>query len=87
MEEIAGYFWRREGISSVTLRLPAVYEAGQEQSEIWQVFADHAYLFRGTPTGAWLAWELYELFGIEDKLCSETAQAAYDQIEARLASQ
>lgn len=58
----------------------------QDHRKIWQVFADHAYLFRGTPTGAWLAWELYELFGIEDKLCSETAQAAYDQIEARLAT-
>jgi nucleoside-diphosphate-sugar epimerase len=26
LEEIAAYFWRREGISSVCLRLPAVYE-------------------------------------------------------------
>jgi nucleoside-diphosphate-sugar epimerase len=39
MEEVAGYFWRREGISSVTLRLPAVYEAGQADSEIWRTFA------------------------------------------------
>jgi nucleoside-diphosphate-sugar epimerase len=31
MEETAAYFWRREGVSSVCLRLPAVYEivAGQ----------------------------------------------------------
>jgi nucleoside-diphosphate-sugar epimerase len=27
LEEIAAYFWRREGISGVCLRLPAVYEA------------------------------------------------------------
>ncbi|MEJ2209509.1 MAG: glucuronate isomerase [Anaerolineae bacterium] len=58
--------------------------AEQDHRQIWQVFADHFYLFRGTPTGAWLAWELYELFSIEQKLCSETAQAAYDQIEACL---
>jgi nucleoside-diphosphate-sugar epimerase len=30
-EEIAAYFWRREGISSVCLRLPWVYEATEEK--------------------------------------------------------
>ena len=39
IEEIAAYFWRREGISSVNLRFPAVYEVGQEQSDIWRMFA------------------------------------------------
>jgi nucleoside-diphosphate-sugar epimerase len=39
MEAIAAYFWRREGISSVNLRLPAVYEASQTQSLIWKLFA------------------------------------------------
>jgi len=39
MEGIAAYFWRREGISSVTLRLPAVYEASQTNSVIWRIFA------------------------------------------------
>jgi len=32
-EEIAAYFWRREGISSVNLRLPGVYEAHAERLE------------------------------------------------------
>jgi nucleoside-diphosphate-sugar epimerase len=39
IEEIADYFWRREGISSVNLRLPAVYEIGQEDTDIWRMFA------------------------------------------------
>lgn len=30
LEEIAAYFWRREGISGVCLRLPAVYEASPQ---------------------------------------------------------
>jgi hypothetical protein len=34
IEEIAAYFWRREGISGVCLRLPAVYEIAQG-SESW----------------------------------------------------
>jgi glucuronate isomerase len=54
--------------------------------KIWQTFADHYYLFRGTPTGLWLAHELKAVFGILDKLTSQTAQAIYDQISAALAS-
>jgi nucleoside-diphosphate-sugar epimerase len=33
MEEIGYYFWRREGISSVFLRLPGVYEITEENTE------------------------------------------------------
>ena len=33
MEEIGYYFWRREGISSVFLRLPGVYEVTEENEE------------------------------------------------------
>jgi len=53
---------------------------------IWQTFAEHFYLFRGTPTGAWLAHELYSVFGIEEKLCGATAQLIYDQLAAKLAA-
>jgi len=57
-----------------------------DHRQIWQIFADNFHLFRGTPTGAWLAHELHIVFGIEEKLTSETAQAIYDQIAARLAT-
>ncbi|MCB9153927.1 MAG: glucuronate isomerase [Caldilineae bacterium] len=53
--------------------------------QIWQTFADNFYLFRGTPSGAWLAAELVDLFGVREKLNSDTAQAVYDQIEDCLA--
>jgi glucuronate isomerase len=56
-----------------------------DHRRIWQTFAEHFYLFRGTPTGIWLAEELHGVFGIEEKLTGETAQAIYDEIEARLA--
>jgi glucuronate isomerase len=54
--------------------------------KIWQTFADHAYLFRGTPTGAWLDHELYDLFGVRVRLNGHTAQRVYDQIAERLQS-
>ncbi len=57
----------------------------QDHRKIWQTFAEHFYLFRGTPTGVWLTQELRQVFGIEKKLTADTAQEIYDQIEARLA--
>lgn len=53
---------------------------------IWQVFADNYHLFLGTPTGAWLNYELHELFGVREKLTAATAQRIYDQILERLAA-
>jgi glucuronate isomerase len=56
-----------------------------DHRQIWQRFADHFFLFRGTPTGQWLADELINLFGVEEKLDAQSAQRIYDQLEAQLA--
>jgi len=58
----------------------------RDHRQIWQVFGDNFYLFRGTPTGLWLAYAFNQVFGIEEKLTGATAQAVYDQLEAKLAS-
>ncbi len=54
--------------------------------EVWQIFGENWYLFRGTPTGAWLTQELYDLFDIREKLDGESAQDIYDAIAAKLAT-
>lgn len=56
----------------------------RDHRKIWQTFADHFFLFRGTPTGVWLKHELHDIFGIEEKLDSKTAQEIYDQIADKL---
>ena len=56
----------------------------QDHRKIWQIFADHFYLFRGTPSGMWIKHELLDVFGVTEKLNGETAQAIYDQIAAQL---
>ncbi|HXF61513.1 MAG TPA: glucuronate isomerase [Caldilineaceae bacterium] len=56
-----------------------------DHRKVWQLFADHYYLFRGTPTGMWLNHELYDVFGVRQKLGPDTAQAIYDQIAEKLA--
>ncbi len=58
----------------------------KDSRKIWQIFADHFHLFRGTPTGIWLADELHFVFGIEEKLTGRTAERIYDKIEAKLKS-
>src|SRR6185436_19346005 len=54
--------------------------------KIWRRFAEHYHLFRGTPTGAWLDHELYDLFGVRVKLSADSADFTYDAIAERLAS-
>jgi glucuronate isomerase len=56
-----------------------------DHRQIWQRFADHFFLFRGTPTGLWLADELIDVFGVEEKLDGKNAQRIYDDLEAQLA--
>src|SRR5919205_2177268 len=59
-----------QGIPLEDLGVPRV-DGGPVESEhrkIWQTFAEHFYLFRGTPTGMWLTQELIEVFGVREKL-------------------
>lgn len=75
-----------QGIPLENLGVPRI-DGGKVETDhrkIWQLFADHFYLFRGTPTGMWLAHELKEVFGVEDKLTSANAQEIYDHLAAQL---
>jgi glucuronate isomerase len=55
-----------------------------DHRKCWQIFADHFYLFSGTPTGVWLNHIFYEVFGIREKLSSRSAQKIYDEIQDKL---
>jgi len=57
-----------------------------DHRKIWQLFADHFALFRGTPSGIWLNHEMYSVFGVRQVLNHATAQEIYDQITEKLAS-
>jgi glucuronate isomerase len=56
-----------------------------DHRRIWQRFAEAFYLFRGTPSGLWLAAELVELFGVDERLDGESAQRIYDYLEEQIA--
>lgn len=74
------------GLSLESLGVPRRDGAPVETDHrrIWQIFAEHFYLFRGTPTGVWLNDELTNIFGIEEKLTGESAQRIYDCLEEKL---
>jgi len=76
-----------QGIPLEAIGVPTVDGSPTETDgrRIWQLFADNWHLFRGTPTGVWLAQELRQVFGVTLKLTSATAQKVYDQLVAKLA--
>lgn len=63
-------------------------EIGQAEMKnprhVWQIFANHYYLFRGTPTRMWLDFVFQELFGMEEQLSGKNADLYYDTIDAKL---
>jgi len=76
------------GVSLESLGIPRRDGAPVETDpcKVWQRFVDHYYLFRGTPTGAWLDYELHEVFGIDERLSSQAGPRIYDEITEKLAS-
>jgi glucuronate isomerase len=77
-----------QGIPMESLGVPTVdgSKVETDSRKIWQVFAEHVHLFRGTPSGIWLNHELRLVFGVEEKLDSESAQRIYDCIQEKLQS-
>jgi glucuronate isomerase len=77
-----------QGISMESLGIPAHDGTPVEDDhrKIWQIFADNFFLFDATPTGAWLAHEFGEVFGIKEKLNSQNAMRIYDELQEKLES-
>ncbi|MCB9957704.1 MAG: glucuronate isomerase [Rhodospirillaceae bacterium] len=51
---------------------------------IFRTFAEHWYLFRGTPSRLWLNHVLHEVFDLRVRLGPDTADEIYDAIDAKL---
>lgn len=68
----------------------SMHELGIRQSnpansrKIWRIFAEHYYLFRGTPTRIWLDYEFEKLFGLDQRLSASTADLYFDTIAEKL---
>ena len=78
-----------QGVSLESLGVPArdpKTAIERDPRKVWRLFAANYHLFRGTPSRAWLDYELHELFGVRERLCAESADRIYDQIAERLKS-
>ncbi len=73
-----------QGVSLESLGIPSRDGRAVESDprKIWQVFAAHYHLFRGTPTRFWLDHVFSTLFGLDERLSTKTADAFYDRIDA-----
>ncbi len=77
-----------QGITPESMGVPR-QDAGpveKDHRKIWRIFCENFYLFRGTPSGAWLADELDSVFGVEEKPSAANADRLFDLISEKLAS-
>jgi glucuronate isomerase len=76
-----------QGVSPASLGVPTrtgePYET--DGRTIWRRFAEHWYLFRGTPSRLWLEETFANVFGVTTRFGPDTADEVYDAIAAKLA--
>lgn len=76
-----------QGIPLEALGVPRMDggEVERDHRAIWKIFCANFHLFRGTPSGIWLAQELNDVFGISEKPSMANAEDLYDLISEKLA--
>jgi glucuronate isomerase len=74
------------GVSLESLGIPALdgTHVETDRRKIWKIFAEKFYLFAGTPTSAWLNYQLVEVFGINKQINGENAFKIYDELQEKL---
>ncbi|QJR81119.1 glucuronate isomerase [Alteromonas pelagimontana] len=76
-----------QGVPLESLGIPR-WDGGESETDprkIWQLLADHYYLFAATPSRMWLDTVFHNVFGMTDMLCSDNAMEYYDHITTELA--
>ncbi len=77
-----------QGISLEALGIPRADGSGGsvDPADVWQIFAEHYYLFRATPTRFWMDHVFAEVFAIDEPLSADNGQAIYQEINRQLAT-
>lgn len=70
-----------QGISMESLGVaPRGSASTADPRAAWKIFADHYYLFRGTPSRIWLDHVFANVFGLTERLGPDNADVYYDTI-------
>ncbi|HVZ98930.1 MAG TPA: glucuronate isomerase [Caulobacterales bacterium] len=76
-----------QGVPLEKLGVPSRAGASKaDPREAWRLLAKNFFLFRGTPSWLWLNHVFKVVFGLNERLDADTADAAYDAINAKLAT-
>ena len=81
------YLFRMLYSQGVSLEALGVGNPAADPRQSWRLLAENYYLFRGTPSRAWLDWVFAEAFGIEVQLGAETSDFYFDAITEKLATE
>ena len=73
-----------QGIELEALGIGKPALSDEEARTVWRLFATNYHLFRGTPSRIWLDHVFSEVFDIEQRLSSDTADTYFDAISAAL---
>jgi glucuronate isomerase len=73
-----------QGIELEALGIGKPALSDEEARTVWRLFAENYHLFRGTPSRIWLDHVFSEVFDIEQRLSSATADTYFDTISAAL---
>lgn len=76
-----------QGISLAALGIPPINSSadpGPQPQDVWRLFAEHYYLFRGTPTRIWMDHVFSTVFGLEQPLDAASADKYYSVIDDKL---
>jgi glucuronate isomerase len=74
-----------QGVSLESLGIPQVNVKQQaDPREVWRIFANNYYLFRGTPTRLWLDYTIENQFGLKKRLGPDNADEYYDIIAKKI---
>jgi glucuronate isomerase len=76
-----------QGISMNSLGIATLDDSETEidSRKIWRLFASNYHLFAGTPSRVWLDHVFGEVFGLDEMLSTDTADAYFDHINEHLA--
>ncbi len=80
------YVFRMLYSQGVPLELLGIGGTPANPREVWRIFAQHYYLFRGTPTRMWMDHAFHSNFGFKERLSAQNADSFYDTIDRALAT-
>jgi len=78
------YVFRMLYSQGIPLEHLGIGSSEQDPRSVWRIFAQHYYLFRGTPTRLWLDFAFQELFGLDTRLGPANADEYFDVIAEKL---